>query len=441
MTTTRATSVLFLLCGALAMTAMLVADTTPADLVLLDVPERSDATPSIAAHGRFVAVAWGATADGKADVYVATSRDSGRTFGHPVRVNHVRGEGRLGGELPPRVALHATTGSTVPSVVVLWNARGDATEIKVARSRDGGQTFDAPVPLQAAGAAGDRGWPALAVDDHGTAHAIWLDHRGLAAQRAASSAHGAGASKKGAGHVHGAGTPSDGAAMAQGSALYHAAVRLPGTVEPERTVAAGVCYCCKTALAVGRNGSLVAAWRHVYPGDLRDIALAISPGTGQPFSQPSRVSEDGWAIQGCPDDGPALVVDGGGTTHIVWPTVVGGNEPEGALFYSTTTDGKRFSLRVRIPTLGGQKPTHPQIAIGPSGRLVVAWDESVGGTRIAAMREVHPGTTPRFGEVLRLANDGAPNHPVVAVAEDGVVAAWATGGETSRVAVRRVAVP
>ena len=37
-----------------------------------------------------------------------------------------------------------------------------------------------PVTLQSAGAAGDRGWPALALDKRGTAHAIWLDHRGLA---------------------------------------------------------------------------------------------------------------------------------------------------------------------------------------------------------------------------------------------------------------------
>ena len=50
-----------------------------------DVPGRADATPSVAADGTFVAVAWGASADGKADVFVATSRDGGRTFGAPCR--------------------------------------------------------------------------------------------------------------------------------------------------------------------------------------------------------------------------------------------------------------------------------------------------------------------------------------------------------------------
>ena len=91
--------------------------------VAFDVPGRADATPSVAADGAFVAVAWGASADGKADVFVATSRDGGRAFGAPVQVNRTRGEGRLGGELPPRVALHKVAGQAVPTVTVLWNAR------------------------------------------------------------------------------------------------------------------------------------------------------------------------------------------------------------------------------------------------------------------------------------------------------------------------------
>ena len=67
-------------------------------IVAFDVPGRADATPFVTADGEFVAVAWGASADGKADVFVATSPDGGRTFGTPVQVNRTSGEGRLGGE-------------------------------------------------------------------------------------------------------------------------------------------------------------------------------------------------------------------------------------------------------------------------------------------------------------------------------------------------------
>src|SRR5690242_10236866 len=57
-------------------------------VITLAVPGRTNATPSIAADGRFIAVAWGATdADGKTDVFIATSRNGGLTFGSPVQVN------------------------------------------------------------------------------------------------------------------------------------------------------------------------------------------------------------------------------------------------------------------------------------------------------------------------------------------------------------------
>ena len=57
------------------------------------------------------------------------NRNGGKTFGTPVQVNRTPGEARLGGELPPRVALHATPGGRVPTVVVVWTARDKGTSI------------------------------------------------------------------------------------------------------------------------------------------------------------------------------------------------------------------------------------------------------------------------------------------------------------------------
>ena len=181
------------------------ASTAVTGAVTLRVPDRVNATPWIAASGDFVAVAWGASAAAKmADVYVAVSRDGGRTFAAPVQVNTIAGEGRLGGEIPPRVSLARRSGGADPEIVVLWNARSarrrrgaatsaTVTSIKMSKSRDGGKTFDAPVALSSLDAAGDRGWPSLTVDGRGTPHAIWVDHRGLAATR-----------REGATHTHGA---------------------------------------------------------------------------------------------------------------------------------------------------------------------------------------------------------------------------------------------
>lgn len=399
--------------------------------VSLAVEGRSNTTPSVASDGSFVAVAWGATSAGKTDVFVAVSRDGGQTFGPPVQANVVAGEARLGGEFPPRVSLASTRGSADPEIAVVWTARGDTTQIKTTRSRDGGKTFESPVTLQASGAPGGRGWPALALDKHGTAHAIWLDHRGLAAGHVGGGSH--------AGHQSGG--ESDGAARAQKSGLYYTATK--GSPSSERELAKGVCYCCKTALAVGSDGSVYAAWRHVYPGNLRDMAFTVSRDAGRSFSEPVRVSEDGWVISGCPDDGPAMAVDTHGTVHLVWPTVVGGSNPEGALFYASTKDGRTFTKRTRIPTLGSLKPSHPQIVVDGSGRIAVAWDELIDGQRVAAVRalSVNADRTIGFGSIVPVSPDGPAMYPVLAASGTDIVAVWTTGGEPSVVQARRIRLP
>ena len=292
----------------------------PGPPVTLAVPGRANATPWLAAQGAHVAVVWAATAASRSDIFVAMSADAGATFAPPVQVNTVAGEGRVNGEIPPRVALRARAGAA-PDVVVAWNAKDQATGIKVARSVDGGATFSPPVPLQSPGAAGDRGWHALALDDEGVAHVLWLDHRGLAGPKA--------------GHAHDA-AADDGLAMAQKSSLYYAAYG--ASARPERALTPGVCYCCKSAVVALPGGTLVSAWRHVFPGNMRDMAFTVSRDRGRTFAPPARVSADGWAINGCPDDGPALAADPDARVHIVWPTVIPGAEPTGALFYSMWRD-------------------------------------------------------------------------------------------------------
>lgn len=380
----------------------------------LSVSGAANQTPWVAARGSLVAVVWGASASGKADVFSAVSRDGGHTFASPVRVNAVLGEARVSGEIAPRVALVPRQAPADPEIVVLWNAKDGTTQIKTARSRDGGRTFGPPQPLQAAGAAGDRGWQSLAVDSRGNAHAIWLDHRGMAGGAANAGEH------KG---------EHDGVAMAQRSGLYYASSI--GGAAGERELFKGVCYCCKTAMATAADGTLYAAWRHVFAGNFRDMGFTSSRDGGRSFSPLLRVNQDGWSINGCPDDGPAMVVDAKGAVHLVWPTVSGGTE--GALFYAVSRDGRSFSAPVRVPTLGSPKPSHPQIALDAQGRIVVAWDEVRSGVRGAAFSRM-TGTadaTPEFGAIQTLGNNGPSAYPVLAASSKGLVAVWTSGPPAS----------
>lgn len=345
----------------------------------LAVKGRSNATPSIGADRDLVAIAWGAsTPAGVTDVYVAVSADGARTFGAPVRVNDVDGEARLNGEQPPRVAVRNRT------ITIVWTAKSAArTKLVQARSDDGGKTFAKSTPVPGADAAGNRGWENAVADRSGRVYALWLDHRELAQQDGAVAA---------SHHDHAAssGARPDGVAMAQHSKLYMAS--LDGAVPP-RALLGGVCYCCKTALATSADGSIVAAWRHVYPGNIRDIAFTMSRDGGKAFAPPVRVSEDKWVLEGCPDDGPAMAVDAKNRIHIVWPTLITeAGEQTIALFYATSADGRRFTPRKRDRPRGCRTIRRSRSATTAHWRLhgMKALTAS-GGRRWRARRSRPPG--------------------------------------------------
>src|SRR5215475_2745973 len=74
----------------------------------LAVADRTNSNVSLAANGTVVAAVWAASQpSGSTDIYSAVSRDSGMTFGQPVRVNARPGDARVNGEQPPRVALRS----------------------------------------------------------------------------------------------------------------------------------------------------------------------------------------------------------------------------------------------------------------------------------------------------------------------------------------------
>lgn len=410
------------MCGAIVLSAC--NRIAPAPTVTLAVPDRASANVSLTAAGDVVAAVWGAaTESGATDIYSAVSRDGGRTFAAPVRVSRATGA-QISGEQPPRISLVSNPGADA-SVVVVWTAKGaSGTRLVTARSDDGGRSFGRETTVQGSDAPGNRGWEATAVDRDGHVAAVWLDHRELSASaRSAAPMHHDGQDHS----LHGA--SSDGASRAQLSKLYFGFVDSP---EAPRALTGGVCYCCKTALAAGADGSLYAAWRHVYPGNIRDIAFTLSPDGGRTFATPIRVSEDKWVLDGCPENGPAIAVGPQGRIHLVWPTLVSGStpgsEPTLALFYSTSNDRVRFAERQRLTTEG--TPGHVQIAVNAAdGALMVVWDELDGGARRAVAARGVPDAAGQVQFVRERMSASGSAYPVVASTGRGFVRGWT---DTSR---------
>ena len=397
-------------------------------IVRLAVPDRMNAVPALAARGAFVAVVWAATAENQTDAFVAVSRDGGRSFGGPSRVNDVPGTVRAATESGPRVALGPLlAGRTDPVVTVVWAGREPASTIRLTRSRDGGRTFDASTRLEGEHAVGNRGWASLDVDDRGAARVVWLDHRRTAAWPGGEHHHGGGVTSAPVRDTEP--TPTDAVARAQLSGLYMAS----GS-GPAREIARGVCYCCKTSMASGPGGVVVASWRHVFDGNLRDIAFVLSRDGGRTFGAPTRVSQDGWAIDGCPEDGPAVALDTTGAVHLAWPTVVPGPAPFKAVFYASARDGVHASPRMQLSPRG-RTVAHPSIVLAADGLPLVAWDGAGTDRAIWMTAGMKNG---RFGPPTRLSGEVDASYPVGARTSDGVLWAWREQeGAATRIAVSR----
>jgi hypothetical protein len=361
---------------------------TRSDPAALGSADRSNAYLSLAADGDRVAAAWAATASTGTDVYAAFSSDGGAHFGAPIRVNDVAGDANAGGEQPPRIVVRDR------QVAVVWVSKRDgAAAIRVAKSTDGGATFAVARTITPPGLTGARGWESAALSDDGALHAVWLDGRNATSAPA---------------HEH-----HDHAPMRQD--IYHAIWR--GNDAPSETaVATNVCFCCKTAI-VSRGQEVFVAWRHLFPGGIRDIAVARSRDGGATFSAPVRVSEDNWKIDACPDDGPGLAIDASNVLHVVWPTLA--HDPSGdriAIFETSSTDGgATFAPRRRVDTATGSA-AHPRLAVGADGPAVV-WDELAEGERRAWMRI-------RNGSAEPITADASATYPAIAGTARGFVLGW-----------------
>ena len=382
----------------------------------LGVPDANNATPVLASRGHFIVAVWTAEKGGATDVYAATSDDNGVTFRTSVRVNDVAGEAHVYGEDPPRVALAAA--APAPEILVTWpSQRQKHLGLRSARSLDGGRTFSASVSTGDVAIEGERGFQAVTFGSDHVARAVWLDQR------------------------RDPGTPPHANAGGDWDPMHlmYASGAADGRWDRETRLASNVCGCCKTAIATGPDGSVYVAWRNIYPGNLRDISFAVSR-DGRTFSTPVRVSEDHWALDGCPDDGPTMAVDATGTIHLVWPTLVDGPDPAVRLFYTSSRDGVTFTPRHAIETLGTPKPAHPQLTLGECGTLALVWDEAQGTKRRVAMRRLFPLASGGVrADALKIINgDGAGTYPVITAVQGGVLAAWTEGTEHTTVGVRRI---
>jgi hypothetical protein len=325
------------------------------------------AEPSVATGaGGAVYVAWVEHRAGKeADVWFSKFDESGAKQGQPLRVNPSAGFATAWHGDPPTIGVAADG-----VVYVGWTARAKqgkhATDLYVSASRDGGQSFEAPVKVNDDQKPTDHGMHSLAVTPEGRVYVAWLDERNVAPPPP---------TKPGAGHKH-----------AESNRELFFAYSADGgrTFSSNRRVSGEVCPCCKTSLAVAPDGRVYVSWRQVLPGEFRHIAVASSGDGGETFSTPVVVSDDRWMIKGCPVSGAALQAGAGGTLRVLWYTA--GEAGRAGLYWSESRDGgQTFAPRRAFEESGGHGT--PVLLGGSEGDLIAVWEgrgDGIKGQPLAA---------------------------------------------------------
>ncbi|MDC8446969.1 MAG: glycoside hydrolase [Nitrospira sp.] len=315
--------------------------------------------------------------------------DSGKVVGETVQVNPI-------GVEPD--ALHQAPGLAVGpdhQLFMTWSSARQggmfATDLRLARSTDGGVTFQRPVLVNDDDQSINHSFESLLADRQGQVYMAWLDSRNK--------------DKSGAGTIF-------------------ACSRDNGkSVGANMTIDGMACPCCRPMMALAPDGSLWAAWRKTFDGNVLDIVLAKSVDQGKTFSRPILVQRDGWVFPACPHRGPSVAFDRSGRLYIGWYTE-GTDEQPRLLFAVSDDEGKTFSTPILLHTSATSLPDQLRMAVHPDGAVIAVWEEVTGVRKRTVMRvSLDQGRT--FGSVQILSDGAKAETPTVAVHPNGTVAlAW-----------------
>jgi hypothetical protein len=313
-----------------------------------------------------------------AQLHLAASRDGGRTFADPVRVD---GPDPVAGfTADPRSDRPTQVVVTDDGAVhVVWVAtrpiEGEprpANDLRIASSRDGGRTFEPPRQV---------------VSDEQAE--VWRPgfHRAIVAP-------------DGALHIAFLATPEE--ADTVGRSVRVVTSRDEGrSFQPGEALTTSTCQCCPVSLAVRADGRIALAWRHIFPQAdgtvVRDNVAAFSHDGGSTWSPFTTINDDGWLMEGCPHSGPALATGPDGRLHVAWYT--GRQDDAGVRFVREGSD-ETFEAPTSLVSEGFFPVTQPALDVAPDGTAWIAWDDqredepTVWLARVAPDGAVTGGETP-----------------------------------------------
>jgi hypothetical protein len=288
-----------------------------------------------------------------------------------------------------------------------------AYDVWIARSFDAGETWGQPIRPHDDGTHTEHGFVSLFPAAGDGLGAVWLDGRNFAAADTnAAGSHGGAADMT----------------------IRYATIARDGSVREEAVLDDRTCECCQTTAAMSDDGPVVA-WRDRSADEVRDISFARRTGDG--WSEPRSLHDDGWSIHGCPVNGPFAAARGR-TVAIAWFTAAG-DEPRVHVAFSADA-GASFEPPIRVDD--GYPAGRVAAVVLDDGSALVSWIEQVEeGAEIRARRVRADGGASAATVLAAATAERAGGFPRMALGRDGLIIAWTQPGNPRSVRVARAAVP
>lgn len=233
----------------------------------------------------------------------------------------VKGDGTI-------VAIYETS---IPSET----SRFGLSDIKFVSSTDEGNTWTKPQSIQSDGLQiGSRSFSGILRLDDGEVGVSWL------------------------------GTNPD--KKIEGRPVKFAKTNSENSFEKEILIDSTACECCRTALSSNGQGEVSLVYRDLLPGSVRDISISHSKNNGKDFAEPVAFSRDGWVIDGCPHNGPA-VVSHQEKTFVTWFTAA----DKKGVFYAELDNNNQITSKIQL----SQHGNFAQLALMPDESKVIVYDE------------------------------------------------------------------
>jgi len=196
-----------------------------------------------------------------------------------------------------------------------------------------------------------------------------------------------------------------------------------------------VCDCCPTSVAITAEGPIVA-FRNRSDKEIRDIYVSrLAAGR---WTTPVAVHNDGWEIDACPVNGPAISARGRDVA-VGWFTAL---KDEGKAFVAFSHDaGRTFGPPVRVDdeSAVGQL----SVELLKDGSAAVSWIEFANERQLFKVRRVDADGARTAGVTIAGTGDGrVAGHPRLTQVRDGLLFAWTeTANGASKVRTARASLP